>query len=46
MASVIECAVVGTVMGLVYVGALRVLRVRELDSLLLPVLRRLPGRRR
>ncbi|WP_421735651.1 murein biosynthesis integral membrane protein MurJ [Cellulomonas sp.] len=46
MASIIECAVVGTVMGLVYVGALRVLRVRELDSLLLPLLRRLPGRRR
>ena len=46
MASIVECAVVGTVMGLVYVGTLRVLRVRELDSLLLPVLRRLPGRRR
>lgn len=46
MASLIQCAVVGTVMGLTYVGALRVLRVRELDSLLQPVLRRLRGRRR
>ncbi|WP_034611340.1 murein biosynthesis integral membrane protein MurJ [Cellulomonas sp. URHD0024] len=44
--AVTECAVVGTLMALVYVGALRVLRVRELDGLLQPVLRRLPGRRR
>ena len=34
-ASIIECAVVGTVMGLVYVGAsCALLRVRELDNLL------------
>ncbi|WP_456845199.1 murein biosynthesis integral membrane protein MurJ [Cellulomonas sp. P5_C6] len=46
VASVIECAVVGTVMGLVYVGGLRLLRVDELDSLLLPVLRRIRGGRR
>lgn len=45
VASIVECAVVGTLMGLLYVGGLRVLRVRELDSLLGPVLRRLPGRR-
>ena len=43
--SIIECAVVGTVMGLLYVGGLRLLRVRELDNLLQPLLRRLPGRR-
>jgi putative peptidoglycan lipid II flippase len=46
VASAIQCAVVGTVMGLVYVGGLRLLRVRELDSLLLPILRRLRGGRR
>ena len=46
VASVIQCAVVGTVMALVYAGALRVLRVRELDNLLLPLLRRLRGGRR
>ncbi len=46
LASIVQCAVVGTVMGLVYVGGLRVLRVTELDSLLLPLLRRLPGGRR
>jgi putative peptidoglycan lipid II flippase len=45
VASVIECAVVGTLMGLLYVGGLRVLRVKELDTLLGPILRRLPGRR-
>ena len=45
LASVIQCAVVGTLMGLLYVGGLRVLRVSELDSLLGPLLRRLPGRR-
>lgn len=45
VASLIECAVVGTLMGLVYVGGLRLLRVRELDSLLGPILRRLPRRR-
>lgn len=46
VASAIQCAVVGTVMGLVYVGGLRLLRVKELDSLLLPLLRRLRGGRR
>jgi putative peptidoglycan lipid II flippase len=45
-ASVIQCAVVGTVMALAYAGALRLLRVKELDNLLLPVLRRLRGGRR
>ncbi len=43
LASVIQCAVVGTLMGLLYVGGLRVLRVSELDGLLGPLLRRLPG---
>jgi putative peptidoglycan lipid II flippase len=43
--SLIECAVVGTLMVLLYVGGLRVLRVRELDTLLGPLLRRLPGGR-
>lgn len=43
--AVIECVVVGSLMGLLYVGGLRVLRVRELDGLLRPILRKLPGRR-
>ncbi|GEK23104.1 murein biosynthesis integral membrane protein MurJ [Cellulomonas xylanilytica] len=46
MASIIQCAVVGTLMGLAYAAALRLLRVRELDNLLMPVLRRLRGGRR
>lgn len=46
MASVIQCAVVGTVMALAYTTVLRLLRVRELDDLLLPVVRRLRGGRR
>ncbi|KQR17189.1 murein biosynthesis integral membrane protein MurJ [Cellulomonas sp. Leaf334] len=46
VASIIQCAVVGTLMGLAYAGILRLLRVRELDNLLLPLLRRLPGGRR
>lgn len=45
-ASVIQCAVVGTVMALAYAAVLRLLRVRELDDLLLPVVRRLRGGRR
>ena len=45
-ASIIQCAVVGTVMALVYAATLRLLRVRELDDLLLPALRRLRGGRR
>ncbi|GEM00323.1 murein biosynthesis integral membrane protein MurJ [Cellulomonas terrae] len=45
-ASVVQCAVVGTVMALVYVAVLRLLRVRELDDLLLPAIRRLRGGRR
>ncbi|MBO3085399.1 murein biosynthesis integral membrane protein MurJ [Cellulomonas fengjieae] len=45
-ASLIQCAVVGTVMVLVYGGALRLLRVRELDELLVPVVRRLRRGRR
>lgn len=43
--AVVQCAVVATVMGLVYVGLLRLLRVDELDRLLGPVLRRVRGRR-
>jgi putative peptidoglycan lipid II flippase len=46
VASIIQCAVVGTVMALVYAGILRLLRVKELDNLLLPLLRRLRGGRR
>ncbi|WP_315093033.1 murein biosynthesis integral membrane protein MurJ [uncultured Cellulomonas sp.] len=46
VASVLQCAVVGTVMGLVYLGCLRALRVRELDELVAPVVRRLRGGRR
>ncbi|GIG40896.1 murein biosynthesis integral membrane protein MurJ [Cellulomonas phragmiteti] len=44
--ALLQCVVVGGVMGLVYLGALRLLHVRELDQLLGPVLRRLRGRRR
>ncbi|MBD7918750.1 murein biosynthesis integral membrane protein MurJ [Cellulomonas sp. Sa3CUA2] len=43
--ALLQCAVVGTVMTLVYLGGLRLLRVGELDQLLGPVLRRLRGRR-
>ncbi|ADG76583.1 integral membrane protein MviN [Cellulomonas flavigena DSM 20109] len=46
--AVLQCVVVAGVMGLVYLGALRLLRVRELDLLLAPVtsrLRRRLGRR-
>jgi putative peptidoglycan lipid II flippase len=37
-------AVVGTAMAAVYLLLLRALRVRELQDLLAPILRRLPGR--
>ncbi|MBO3089125.1 murein biosynthesis integral membrane protein MurJ [Cellulomonas dongxiuzhuiae] len=43
--AVLQCAVVGVVMSLTYLGALRLLHVRELDQLLGPVLRRLRARR-
>ncbi|UZN03359.1 murein biosynthesis integral membrane protein MurJ [Cellulomonas sp. S1-8] len=43
--AVLQCVVVASVMGLVYLGLLRLLHVRELDLLLGPVLRRLRGRR-
>ncbi|MCC2313524.1 murein biosynthesis integral membrane protein MurJ [Cellulomonas xiejunii] len=43
--AVLQCAVVGAVMGLAYLAALRLLHVRELDQLLGPVLRRVRGRR-
>jgi len=43
LSSIIECVAVGTLMGLVYLGGLRVLRVRELDQLLGPLLARIPG---
>ena len=46
VASIIQCAVVGTVMSLAYAAVLRVLRVTELDNLLIPVLRRLRVGRR
>jgi len=39
--ALLECALVGTVMLVVYLGMLRVLRVRELDDLLRPMLPRL-----
>jgi putative peptidoglycan lipid II flippase len=45
-ASIIQCAVVGTVMALAYAALLRLLRVRELDDLLLPTFRRLRAGRR
>jgi putative peptidoglycan lipid II flippase len=45
-ASIVQCAVVGTVMALVYAATLRLVRVRELDDLLLPTLRRLRAGRR
>ncbi|MBO0898618.1 murein biosynthesis integral membrane protein MurJ [Cellulomonas sp. zg-ZUI22] len=44
--ALVQCAAVGTVMVLVYLGGLRLLRVRELDQLVGPLLRRLRGRRR
>lgn len=43
--AVLECAVAGGAMGLAYLGALRLMRVSELDLLLGPLLRRLRGRR-
>lgn len=43
--AVLQCGVVGTLMVLVYVGGLRLLRVRELDQLVGPLVRRLRGRR-
>ncbi|WP_240465570.1 murein biosynthesis integral membrane protein MurJ [Cellulomonas iranensis] len=43
--ALVQCAVVGTVMVLVYVGGLKLLRVRELDQLVGPLVRRLRGRR-
>ena len=46
VASIIQCAVVGTVMALAYAAVLRLLRVTELDNLLIPVLRRLRVGRR
>ncbi len=39
--AVVQCVAAGGAMGLVYLGALRLMRVRELDLLLGPVLRRL-----
>lgn len=44
--SVVVCVVAGGLGGVVYVGALRLLRVDELDGLLRPVLGRLRGLRR
>ncbi|GCD21688.1 hypothetical protein CTKZ_32500 [Cellulomonas algicola] len=45
LGSVVVCVVAGGLGGVAYVGALRVLRVEELDGLLRPVLARLrPGR--
>lgn len=46
LASFVECAVVGAGMCLLYVAVLRVLRVRELDRLLGPLARLVPGGRR
>ncbi|WP_370526005.1 murein biosynthesis integral membrane protein MurJ [Cellulomonas sp. JH27-2] len=44
IASILECAVVGTVMGLAYVALLRLMRVAELDALLGPLVAKLGGR--
>ena len=44
IAAILECAVVGTVMGLVYLTALRLMRVSELDTLLGPLLAKVRGR--
>ncbi|QCB95512.1 murein biosynthesis integral membrane protein MurJ [Cellulomonas shaoxiangyii] len=43
--AVLQCVAVGGAMGLTYLGGLRLMRVRELDLLLGPLLRRLRGRR-
>ena len=44
VASILECAIVGTVMGLAYVALLRLMRVAELDALLGPLVAKLGGR--
>ncbi|AEE47901.1 murein biosynthesis integral membrane protein MurJ [Cellulomonas fimi] len=44
--AVVTCVVAGGLGGAVYVGALRLLRVEELDGMLRPVLARLRGARR
>lgn len=43
--AVLECVVIGTVMAVAYVAALRLLRVDELDGMLGPLLARVPGGR-
>lgn len=45
LGALVQCAVVGTAMAAVYLGGLRLLRVRELGQLLGPLLRRVRGRR-
>ncbi|ROS26243.1 murein biosynthesis integral membrane protein MurJ [Cellulomonas sp. PhB150] len=44
IAAIIECVVVGTVMGLAYLAALRLMRVSELDTLMGPLLAKVRGR--
>ncbi|HWJ83871.1 MAG TPA: murein biosynthesis integral membrane protein MurJ, partial [Cellulomonas sp.] len=44
VAAIVECAVVGTVMGLVYLALLRLMRVGELDTLMGPLLAKVRGR--
>lgn len=43
--AVLECVLIGTVMAVAYVAALRLLRVDELDGMLGPLLARVPGGR-
>ncbi|MDM7855023.1 murein biosynthesis integral membrane protein MurJ [Cellulomonas alba] len=43
VAAIVECAAVGTLMCVLYVGALRAMRVREIDGLVGPLLRLVPG---
>lgn len=45
LGALVQCVVVGGAMGLTYLAGLRLLRVRELDLLLGPLLRRLRGGR-
>ena len=41
--AIVECVVVGALMTVLYVGALRAMRVREIDGLIGPLVRLVPG---
>jgi len=43
VAALVECVAVGTLMCVLYVGALRAMRVREIDGLVGPLVRLVPG---